>query len=157
MNKDFRALPPNLLPHRGPALLVDEVAESEDDGVTVRARLAPESAYARAGRVASIVTLDVAAQAAAVLEAQHGELAGGMLVRLREARIEIADFEVGSEVSVQVERINARPPLYSYRASSSSRGQRLASFEFSLVAAPPPALDAATPLGMQTTGGDTRG
>lgn len=156
MTTAFHALPPNLLPHRGPALLLDEVAESEDGGVNVRARLTPESAYARGGRVATIVTLDVAAQAAAVLEAQHGEPAGGMLVRLREARIETAEFEVGAEISVHVERISARPPLYSYRGSSWSRDRRLASFEFSLIASPPPAPDSAKPRGTQTTGEDTR-
>lgn len=157
MNEDSRSLQPNLLPHRGPARLVDEVAEPEDGAVTVRVRLAPESAYAHAGRVASIVTLDVAAQAAAVLEARDGEPAGGMLVRLREARIETAEFEVGTEVSVRVERISARPPLYSYRGSSWSRDRRLASFEFSLIVDPPPALDSAKPRGTQTTGGGTRG
>lgn len=155
MSGDFS----RLLPHRGPALLLREVVQVDDSSATVRARFGAESPYVHDGCVPSIVTLDVAAQAAAVLEAQDGEPVEGLLVRIREAHIETAKFAAGSQVSVHTDRLSRRPPLYSYRATSRVGKRQLASFEFSLVVGSQ-STDSAAPAragGTQTTDGDTRG
>jgi 3-hydroxyacyl-[acyl-carrier-protein] dehydratase len=67
----------DLLPHRPPMRFVEGIETEMDDGLVCAVRVPERSAFAEGGSAPALVTLEMAAQSAAVLEA---------LLRFREAR-----------------------------------------------------------------------
>ena len=124
------------LPHRGDALLLDELVRSEDEAIVFTASVDAGSAYAGDGEVCSIVAVDMAAQAAAVLEWQRSDLekTGGYLVSVQSARVGTPHFKAGEGVVVRVDRVASKPPLFSYRGRADCNGKQLLQVEFSVMA-----------------------
>ena len=126
------AWPPvaSLLPHRGRAILVEDVVALLDDGIECRGRIPPDAALAREGRVPSFVALELAAQAAAVLEAlRRREPAGaaasprtGYLVSLRGVVMERPEIPVGAPLSVSLKSSGQAGGLGLYEAVVACEG-----------------------------------
>jgi 3-hydroxymyristoyl/3-hydroxydecanoyl-(acyl carrier protein) dehydratase len=117
-----RADPAALLPHAPPARLVEEILEHRADALAVRARIPPGGPFAEGPVASGVVALELAAQAAAALEALEragrGEPGGprrGFLVGAREARWVPTLLPVDSPLEVRVALEARALPLSHYR------------------------------------------
>ena len=106
-------LPPPLLPHAPPALLVTGVG----DGHAV-ARVPATSPLAHEDRVPACVVLEAAAQGAQ----PAGRARGGLLVRVSEASFPAGHLALERSFTVQVQEDGAAPPLHRFRASAELGG-----------------------------------
>lgn len=114
--------PAALLPHAPPARLVEAVLEHRPDALAVRARIPPGSPFAEGAVAPGLVALELAAQAAAALEAleraARGEPGGarrGYLVGARDARWAPVVLPVGAPLEVRVALEARALPLSHYR------------------------------------------
>jgi predicted hotdog family 3-hydroxylacyl-ACP dehydratase len=120
----------SLVPHRGRALLVEDVVALREDGIECRGRIPPDAALARNGRVPSFVGLEMAAQAAAVLEALRRRDDGtapagprtGYLVSLRSVVMEQPEIPVGVPLAVSLKSVGQAGGLGLYEASLECQG-----------------------------------
>jgi len=117
----------DLLPHEGPARLLVRVVDSSPDSIVAEAAVERTAPYVIDGAVPSYVALEMAAQAAAALEAIESRRQGdgsaprtGFLVRARRVRLEAAEFAPARPLRVTVQRIARAGPLHTYRARVSS-------------------------------------
>lgn len=113
--------PAGLLPHGPPARWVDEVLERAEGELVCRGRIPRESPFVRGGSAPATAGLELAAQAAAVLEAlERSESGGGTLprlgylVRVREATLAERGIPAGAPVIARVRRSGGIPPLALY-------------------------------------------
>jgi predicted hotdog family 3-hydroxylacyl-ACP dehydratase len=112
--------PEALIPHRGPALLLETVVEAADDRLVASAAVPQGSAFAAQGLAPSFVALEVAAQAAAAFEALRRRRAGGdpeprvgYLVGARDVVLQTG-LPVGLPLQVTIRLDAALPPLSTY-------------------------------------------
>ena len=134
-----------LVPHRGPALFVERVVQWNADSIECVGRIPPDSACVSEGFAPSFVALELAAQAAAALEAllrrrsgQAGPLAG-YLVGVKEARFQVLRLGAGDELKARVRLIDSAPPLATYEVRLEREGMECAFAILSTYAAPAPA------------------
>jgi len=121
-----------LIPHRGPALLVESIAEVRPDRIVCWGRVPPESPFAAEGKAPAFVGLEMGAQAAAVLEAlgrgepeDGGGPRVGYLVGIRDARLAV-DLPVGRRLRVTARAAGGAPPLALYDVSVEDDGVEFA-------------------------------
>ena len=112
--------PEALIPHRGPALLLDAVVEVADDRLVASAAVPQDSAFAVQGLAPPFVALEVAAQAAAAFEALRRRRAGGdpeprvgYLVGARDVVLQTG-LPVAFPLQVTIRLDAALPPLSTY-------------------------------------------
>jgi predicted hotdog family 3-hydroxylacyl-ACP dehydratase len=112
--------PEALIPHRGPALLLDAVVEAGDDRLVASAAVPQGSAFAGQGFSPPFVALEVAAQAAAAFEALRRRRAGGdpeprvgYLVGARDVVLQTG-LPVTFPLQVTIRLDAALPPLSTY-------------------------------------------
>ena len=112
--------PEALIPHRGPALLLDAVVEAGDDRLVASAAVPQGSAFAGQGFAPPLVALEVAAQAAAAFEALRRRRAGGdpeprvgYLVGARDVVLQTG-LPVAFPLQVTISLDAALPPLSTY-------------------------------------------
>ena len=129
-----RALPDGLIPHRGPARFVQAILESPGPGVAVCAgRVPADSAFVAEGRVPAVVLLEMAAQAAAVLQAQAAPapaVAGsrpGYLVAIRAAMLRVDDVAAGARLIATVRRTGQAGPLATFDVTVSLGAEEVVS------------------------------
>ncbi len=111
--------PLELLPHAGAARMITRIAEHGDGTITCEGQVCPEGPYVQHGICPAFVGLEVAAQAAALLELLAvRDLApaprAGYLVRARGVRCARPEFAAGDVLRAQVRRTAAVPPLFVY-------------------------------------------
>lgn len=118
-----------LIPHRGPARLLDRVVEWRPGELVGLARVPVESPLVRDGRAPAVLGIEMAAQAAAALEALGSDRAGGprigYLVRIQEARFASPDLPAGEPLRVTVHEERSLPPLAIYEITVESEGRPL--------------------------------
>lgn len=126
------ALPPiaELLPHRAPMLLLDEVLECSPGRARCAVRLGPDSPFMEAGRVRALVALEYMGQAAAAcagLRARQGGGApvAGLLLGTRELSLAVEHFTVGDALTVEAEAVAEDERISSFRCRV-LRGEALA-------------------------------
>ena len=121
----------SLLPHRGPALLVESVAEVGANAIECWGRVPPESPFAADGKAPAFLGLEMGAQAAAVLEALQRLQEGasrprvGYLVGIRDARF-AGELPVGHRLRVLARAAGGAPPLALYEVSVREDGVEFA-------------------------------
>lgn len=99
-----------LLPHRGPALLIDSVLAERPDGIRVAAHITPAHPYFVPGRgVPAWVGIELMAQAIAAragLDAQrtHTTPGSGMLLGTRRYHTQLAYFPEGARLEISAQR-----------------------------------------------------
>ena len=115
-----REVPDGLIPHRGPARLVQTILEDPRPDVLVcGGRIPADSAFAAGGRVPAVVVLELAAQAAAVQQALAAPAGGasarpGYLVAIRAASFHADDVAAGVPLIATVRRTGRAGPLATY-------------------------------------------
>jgi predicted hotdog family 3-hydroxylacyl-ACP dehydratase len=109
-----------LVPHAPPALLILDVLEAAADRLTARAEIPEASPFVTAGRAPAFLSLEAAAQGAAVLEAlSRRDGSGpriGYLVGLRDARCETAWLPAGQPFRITVRSAGGAAALSIYEA-----------------------------------------
>ena len=110
--------PWQLIPHRGPMLLVERVLGLWSDGVSCEGRIPPDNPFVLSDRVPALIAIEFAAQAAAVFEALARAGADsaacprlGYLVSVRGARFAVHELPVGEPLVAHVCRAGSAPPL----------------------------------------------
>lgn len=116
--------PASLLPHGGAARWIEAVLERGPGELTCRGRIPAASPFAAGGTAPALAAIELAAQAAAVLEAMERTEAGepegprrGYLVRLRSVRLAAEGIAAGEPLTVRVERTGRQPPLSLFAAA----------------------------------------
>jgi len=107
-----------LVPHRGPALWIRSVLAVGEDRLECLGWIPPDHAYARSGAAPCFVGLELAAQAAAALEAlghrrddRDAAPRIGYIVGIREARFEVASLPAGQELRAQARLLGGASAL----------------------------------------------
>jgi predicted hotdog family 3-hydroxylacyl-ACP dehydratase len=119
----------DLIPHGGPARLLESLVERQPGSVVCQGRIPAGSPFAEGGRAPSYLALEMAAQAAAVLEALRRSGSGaagprvGYLVAVREARLHLPEMEVETAFRATVREAGQAPPLgvYEFRVERDGR------------------------------------
>jgi predicted hotdog family 3-hydroxylacyl-ACP dehydratase len=117
-----------LIPHRAPWRLVQAVAAVGEKTITCTGRI-PRAALPDWPVAPAFVGIELAAQAAAVLEALERARAGGAqaerigyLVSVREAEIAVGELPFDQELVATVRQVADVPPLRLYEAKIECAG-----------------------------------
>ncbi len=99
--------PAQVLPHRPPMILIDELLSSSKDSLCARVRLREDSPFVEDGRVSSLVAIEYMAQTIAALaglrkRARGEEPRRGYLLGCRELKLPVDELRAGDELTVQV-------------------------------------------------------
>ena len=129
-------MPDGLIPHRGPARLVLSIIERPGPDVAVCAgRVPADSAFVSEGRVPAVVLLEMAAQAAAVLQALDAPPPGGSrpgyLVAIRGATFRADEVDVDAVLTATVRRTGQAGPLATFDVTVSRGAEELVSASLS--------------------------
>lgn len=138
-----------LVPHRGPALFVERVVQWDAESIECVGCIPPNNTCVSEGFAPSFVGLELAAQAAAALEALLRRDSGGApgprtgyLVSVKEARFRVPSLGAGDEFKARVRLIGSAPPLATYEARLEREGVECAFAILSTYAAPMPVAGA---------------
>ncbi len=132
------------LPHAGTARLVTRVLEVTANAIVCEGTVTQASPYATRSWVPTWIGVELAAQAAALLEAHTHEAAlegtrpTGYLVRMRNLRCARPVFPAGTSLRVRVERRSAALPLFAYWISVAVAGIEVLRGEILTYLAAPP-------------------
>jgi predicted hotdog family 3-hydroxylacyl-ACP dehydratase len=125
--------PTDLIPHRGPALLLDRILELSDTHCTAAVRVAPGAWYLQEdGSAPAWVGLEWMAQAASAFSGHRHRVAGhtprlGFLLGTRSYESQVAAFPAGAELEVRAESIFLDDTgLGAFTCELRHRGQSLA-------------------------------
>jgi predicted hotdog family 3-hydroxylacyl-ACP dehydratase len=120
----------NLLPHRGPTRLLEAVEEILEDRLVCRARIPANNPFASEGSAPAFVGLEIAAQAAAAVEAlarlkSEGAVSPriGYLVGVRDAVFHAEVLPVDRPLRVSVRLAKRTGPLNVYEAVVTLEGE----------------------------------
>jgi len=113
-----RDVPEGLIPHRGPARLVQTILDDPRTDVLVcRGRIPADSAFVVAGCAPAVIVLELAAQAAAVQQAlagKAGDARPGYLVAVRAATVRADVVAANVPLVATVRRTGQAGPLATY-------------------------------------------
>jgi len=120
-----------LLPHRGPALLLDEVIAHETERVTCRVTLREGAAYARDGRLPAVLAIEYMAQTIGAWVGLRARARGepvriGFLLGTRELRLHVDSFAAGDVLDVDAEHVWGDLALGSFRCAVRRAGEVVA-------------------------------
>jgi predicted hotdog family 3-hydroxylacyl-ACP dehydratase len=109
-----------LLPHRPPMLLVDELLECSPGRARAAVRLRADSPFMEAGRVRALVAIEYMGQTAAACAGLLARTSGGapsvgLLLGTRELSLEVEHFHAGDTLTVEAERVAADERISSFR------------------------------------------
>jgi predicted hotdog family 3-hydroxylacyl-ACP dehydratase len=126
-------MPPveQLVPHRGPMLLLDEVRRGDAKGIECRVLLRPDSPFVEAGRVRAAVAVEYMAQCVAAWVGLQGHARGepvriGYLVGAREVAFAVDEFRVGDELRIEATRVWGDDTLGHFECKVSRDGATVA-------------------------------
>jgi predicted hotdog family 3-hydroxylacyl-ACP dehydratase len=122
-----RDVPEGLIPHRGPARLVQTILDdTRPDVLVCGGRIPPDSAFAVDGRAPAVILLELAAQAAAVQQALAGKAGAtarpGYLVAVRAAIVRADDVAANVPLVATVRRTGQAGPLATYDVTVNGPG-----------------------------------
>jgi predicted hotdog family 3-hydroxylacyl-ACP dehydratase len=127
-------LPPltELVPHRAPMLLLDEVCGYDDISVECLVVLRDDSPFVERGKVRATLALEYLAQCIAVWTGLQGRARGepvriGYLVGSRELAFAVDHFRVGDELRLKASRVGGDSTLGVFACSVLRGGDTLAS------------------------------
>ena len=124
--------PQEILPHDAPARFVHAILSVDGATIVCEAGVPHDSPWVEDGRCPSFVGLEIAAQAAAALEALRVSGADGSprkrlgyLVRVRHLRAAVSWLPAGERLVARVCRQGLAGPLHVYSATLSLRDQEI--------------------------------
>lgn len=100
----------DLIPHAGPAVLLERVARWHDHTVECTGVIHPDCPYVRRGVVFTVATIEHMAQACAVLmglraRLRRSKVSGGLLLGVRTAALHRGSIPVGTELRVHATHV----------------------------------------------------
>lgn len=134
----------DLLPHRPPMILIDELVRCEGQEVVCRVTVRDGAPFVEAGRVPALVSLEYFAQTVAALYAWNnrhnaGAFTVGMLLGARELTLETDYFHVGDTLMISGAESFTAPPISQFRCElADARGRVLARGAISVLGGGPP-------------------
>lgn len=129
--------PVELLPHRPPMVLVDEVLDWRRGAARCRVTIGPTSPLVHEGRVRAAAALEYMAQCVGVCTALDARAAGeptrtGYLVGVRSMELEVGHFAVGDDLVVDAVEEHKGQELGVYRCTVARGGEAVASATLSV-------------------------
>ena len=99
-----------LVPHRPPMILIDEVVQTEGVTLTARVRLTKSSPFMQNGQLPALITLEYMAQSIAAFAGLKGRKKGepvklGLLMSCREMTLAVDSLQAGDELLVTVTEV----------------------------------------------------
>jgi predicted hotdog family 3-hydroxylacyl-ACP dehydratase len=138
----------DLLPHRPPMILIDELVRCDDRDVVCRVTVRDGAPFVVDGRVPALVSLEYFAQTVAALYGwRHRHSAGGftvgMLLGTRELNLDADFFRVGDTLTISGAETWSAPPISQFRCELRRDGSDvvLASGAISVLSGGPPPGD----------------
>ena len=127
----------DLVPHRAPMLLLDELIDSDDTGATCAVTSRANSMFAEGGSVPAWVALEYCAQCVAVFAGLQAQKRGepprlGLLVSAREITLETDTFSPGDRLVVQVRHEFGEVRVGRFECSVTRAGQPVAKASLSV-------------------------
>jgi predicted hotdog family 3-hydroxylacyl-ACP dehydratase len=121
----------DVVPHRPPMLLLDEIVAWDGERVECRVVLRDDSPFVEGGRVASTLAIEYMAQCIAVFVGLEAHYRGspiplGYLVGAREISLPADGFRVGDALSVEASPIWGGETLGSFRCKVERMGEVVA-------------------------------
>jgi predicted hotdog family 3-hydroxylacyl-ACP dehydratase len=122
---------PELLPHTGRAILLDDVLEADARRIACRVSIHEGSAFPEDGRVPAVVVLEYMAQAIGALAGLRARASGeaprvGFLLGTRELTLAVDGFAVGDEIRVEALRVFGDASIGSFDCTATRDGIRVA-------------------------------
>ncbi len=123
--------PAELLPHRGRAVLLDEVVEADDVRVVCRVVVREGSPFVEEGTVPAVIVLEYMAQAIGAQAGLRAREAGeaprvGFLLGTRDLTLPPGGFAVGEELLIEATRIFGDESIGSFDCKVTRRGVAVA-------------------------------
>ena len=135
--------PVELLPHRPPMVLIDEVVAADEaaERATARVRLTPSSPFVEDGSVDALVGVEYMAQTIGAFVGYVSRLHGqpilvGFLVGIREARFLLPSYRVGDVLDVHVRRVWGDDNAGSFECSIERGGETVATAQLQVFREP---------------------
>lgn len=122
-----------IVPHTGPAVLLDCVLSADDSGICCQAIIGPHMWFADDEGVTAAICLELMAQTVAAFSGLRNRRTGmsvepAFLVSCRELNLEVNRLQHGDIVEIHAQVVFAgRGPLASFTCEVLRRGERLAS------------------------------
>jgi len=116
-----------LVPHRPPMILIDEILDIGETSLTALVVLTESSPFVEDGRLPALVTLEYMAQGIAAFAGRARRAAGktvghGFLIACREMELAVDFLSVGDEIQVTVNQVWSDEQLGSFDCLVSRRG-----------------------------------
>jgi predicted hotdog family 3-hydroxylacyl-ACP dehydratase len=123
-----------LVPHRGPMLLLDSVVALSERDIKCEATIGPDHAFLEEGRVDVLVCVELVAQAVAAYVGYRDYLAGlppkiGFLVSCREASFEVPELALGDKLAIEARHIWGEDTVGSFKGKVLRGGLTVAAVE----------------------------
>ncbi len=131
-----------LVPHRPPMLLVDEIVAWEGRKIVCRTRIGEDHPFVRNGEVSSLLSIELFAQAAAALVgllAPPGSISmsTGALLGSRQIRLHADVFSVGDELEIRCEELWTIEMAAQIDCALYRRGEKVAEGSINVLAGEP--------------------
>ena len=130
-----------LVPHRGPMLLLDSVVSHGEREITCRATIGETHAFLEGGEVDVLVCVELVAQAVAAYVGNRDYVPGeppkvGFLVSCREATFEVPSLGVGDTLTVEARHVWGDAHVGSFKGRVSRGGATVADVEVGVYRGP---------------------
>ncbi len=121
----------DVVPHRPPSLLLDELVEVDDEHAVARLRVTERSLYFEGTGVPAVVAIEYMAQTVAAFYGAWRQRRGegvrpGFLLGCRQFALEVDQFAAGDELTVEVRHVWSAPPLGQFECRAVLRGRPVA-------------------------------
>jgi predicted hotdog family 3-hydroxylacyl-ACP dehydratase len=119
-----------LVPHRPPMILIDEILDIGEKSLSARVALTERSPFVEEGKLPALVTLEYMAQSVAAFAGAARLAAGkpvrlGMLIGCREMELEVDALSVGDVLEITVEQVWTDEQLGSFDCLVTRRGEKI--------------------------------
>jgi predicted hotdog family 3-hydroxylacyl-ACP dehydratase len=119
-----------LVPHRPPMILIDEILDIGETSLSARVALTERSPFVEDGKLPALITLEYMAQSIAAFAGAARRASGkpvrlGFLIACREMELEVDSLSVGDELEVTVNQIWADELLGSFDCLVTRGGEKI--------------------------------
>ena len=131
----------DLVPHRPPSLLIDELIEADETGALSRVLITPRSLYFEDAGVPALTVIEYMAQTIAAYSGNQRKAGGsevqlGFLLACRKLTLAVDTLQAGDELRVEVRKIWAGPPLAQFECEVRKGDQTIANATLSVYEGP---------------------
>ena len=119
-----------LVPHRPPMILIDEILDIGERSLSARVALSEGSPFVEDGKLPALVTIEYMAQSVAAFAGALRRAAGkpvrlGFLIACREMELEVDSLFVGDELEVTVNQVWTDEQLGKFDCLVTRRGEKI--------------------------------